>query len=247
MTSGSQHVLVVEDDAAITDFIERGLRAEGFDVVCASDGTEGETVAVSGEVDLVILDILLPSKDGFDVLRAIRAIEPTLPVIMLSALGSSADRVAGLDAGATDYLSKPFSFDELVARVRAHLRTPSQDSVITRLDGAGITLDLLARRVMRDGIEVSLTVKEFDLLAYFMRHADQALSRTQILRAVWDYGFDPRTNVVEVYVRYLRNKLAAVDHPAPIQTIRSVGYRFSTKGYEGARETLDALLPGPIR
>jgi DNA-binding response OmpR family regulator len=220
-------ILVVEDEAAIADFLQRGLQAEGHVVGCAADGEEGQRRAVHEEVDLVILDVMLPGRDGFEVLRAIRAAKPGLPVVMLSARADVDDRVAGLDHGATDYVTKPFSFDELAARVRAHLRAPNQRDA-TALEAAGIRLDLLSRRVERDGQAVHLSAKEFELLAYFLRNPERALSRQQILSAVWGYDFDPGTNVVEVYVRYLRRKLALPGHPAPIETIRSVGYRLVT-------------------
>lgn len=220
-------ILVIEDEAAIADFVQRGLEAEGHVVVCAGDGVTGEQLALEDDVDLVILDLMLPRQDGFKVLRAIRASKPAIPVIMLSARAEVEDRVLGLDHGATDYVTKPFSFDELAARVRAHLRTPLQRES-TSLEAAGIRLNLLSRKVERDGIEVRLSAKEFDLLAYFLRHPGQALSRQQILGAVWGYDFDPGTNVVEVYIRYLRRKLAIDDRPVPIETIRSVGYRLTT-------------------
>lgn len=221
-------ILVVEDETAIADFIQRGLQAEGHAVTCAPDGLEGERRALADDVDLVVLDVMLPGKDGLAVLHAIRAEKPELPVVMLSARAAVDDRVAGLDGGATDYVTKPFSFDELAARVRAHLRTPRQRDATT-LSAAGIELDLLGRKVTRDGVELRLSAREFDLLAYFLRHPDQALSRQQILSAVWGYDFDPGTNVVEVYVRYLRRKLELPGRPAPIDTLRSVGYRLSTR------------------
>jgi two-component system, OmpR family, response regulator len=217
-------ILVVEDEAAIADFLQRGLGAEGHVVGVAEDGIDGERRAAAEDVDLVILDLMLPGRDGFSVLRSIRETKPGLPVIVLSARADVEDRVTGLDLGATDYVTKPFSFDELAARVRAHLRTPHQRDATT-LEAAGIRLDLLSRRVERDGEPVHLSAKEFELLAYFLRHPNRALSRQQILSAVWGYDFDPGTNVVEVYVRYLRRKLALPDRPAPIDTIRSVGYR----------------------
>lgn len=222
-------ILLIEDEAAIADFVQRGLQAEGYAVSLASDGVEGERSALGDDIDLVILDVMLPGRDGLEVLRGIRAAKPDLPVVMLSARADVEDRVAGLDGGATDYVTKPFSFDELAARVRAHLRTPGQRDP-TSLEAAGIHLDLLSRKVTRDGDAVHLSAKEFDLLAYFLRHPDQALSRQQILSAVWGYDFDPGTNVVEVYIRYLRRKLDQPERPAPIDTIRSVGYRLSTRG-----------------
>jgi DNA-binding response OmpR family regulator len=217
-------ILVVEDEPAIADFLRRGLQAEGYSVDCALDGLEGERRALSGEVDLVILDVMLPERDGMDVLDKIRARKPALPVIMLTARGEVEEKVTALDSGANDYVTKPFSFDELAARVRAHLRSPEQGRA-TELSVAGIRLDFLTRRVERAGMPVTLSAREFELLAYFMRHPGQVLSKQQILSAVWGYDFDPGTNVVEVYVGYLRRKLAAGGGPAPIETLRSVGYR----------------------
>ena len=217
-------ILVVEDETAIADFLSRGLSAEGFVVTRVADGVQGEEIATGEEIDLVILDLLLPGRPGLDVLRGIRAVKPQLPVIVLSALGEVEDRVIGLDRGATDYMVKPFSFAELSARVRAHLRAPEQPAP-TRLEGGGILLNLLERSVWRDGVEADLSPREFDLLVYFLRHRNQVLSREQILGAVWGYDFDPGTNVVEVYIGYLRRKLGRPGSPAPIKTLRSAGYK----------------------
>ena len=217
-------ILLVEDERGIADFVERALRAQGHAVEVAADGVEGGHRAMGSDLDLVILDVMLPGRSGLEILEEIRAVKPALPVIMLTARGEVADKVAGLDAGATDYMTKPFSVEELLARVRAHLRTPVQPET-TRLHVADIELDMLRRTVTRDGEPVHLSAKEFDLLAYFMRHPGQVLSRQQILNGVWDYNHDPGTNIVEVYVGYLRRKLALADRPVPIQTVRSAGYR----------------------
>jgi DNA-binding response OmpR family regulator len=217
-------ILLVEDERGIADFVERALRAQGHAVEVAVDGVEGGYRAVASDFDLVILDVMLPGRSGLEILEEIRTVRPALPVIMLTARAEVADKVAGLDAGATDYMTKPFSVEELLARVRAHLRTPAQAET-TRLRVAGIELDLLRRAVSREGSPVHLSAKEFDLLAYFMRHPGQVLSREQILNGVWDYSHDPGTNIVEVYVGYLRRKLALADRPVPIQTVRSAGYR----------------------
>jgi len=217
-------ILLVEDERGIADFVERALRAQGHAVEVAADGVEGGQRAVGSDLDLVILDVMLPGRSGLEILEEIRTVKPALPVIMLTARAEVADKVAGLDAGATDYMTKPFSVEELLARVRAHLRTPAQAET-TRLRVAGIELDMLRRVVSREGSPVHLSAKEFDLLAYFMRHPGQVLSREQILNGVWDYNHDPGTNIVEVYVGYLRRKLALADRPVPIQTVRSAGYR----------------------
>jgi DNA-binding response OmpR family regulator len=217
-------ILIVEDEPSIADFLERGLAAEGYEISCVADGIEGERFAQSGQVDLVILDLMLPRRDGFEVLAGIRKTRPSLPVIVLTARGETHDKVAGLDRGATDYVTKPFSFDELSARVRAHLRDHDQASAAT-LQVGDIRLDLISRRVEREGSAVRLSSTEFSLLAYFMRHPGQVLSRKEILRAVWGHQDDAGTGVVGVYVGYLRRKLALPDRPAPIETVRSVGYR----------------------
>ena len=219
-------ILVAEDEAAIADFIDHGLSAEGYAVTVVSSGEDALALALSEDFGLVVLDRMLPGLDGIDVLRALRSAKPDLRVIMLTARTAIDDRVAGLDAGAVDYMTKPFAFDELAARVRAQLRGPAQAQP-TRLEALGIELDLLSRRVTRDGIEVALSSKEFELLAYFLRHPSNVLSREQILSAVWGYSHDPGTNIVEVYVSYLRRKLGRPGSPAPIVTVRSVGYRLA--------------------
>ncbi|MGI8558360.1 MAG: response regulator transcription factor [Solirubrobacteraceae bacterium] len=222
-------ILVIEDEAAIADFVQRGLRAEGYAVESAADGVSGLERALDSDVALVVLDRMLPGRDGLEVLAELRAAKPALPVIMLTARAQVADRVAGLDGGATDYIVKPFAFDELAARVRAHLRAPEPQEA-TRVAAAGIELDLISRRVSRDTTPVHLSAKEFELLLYFVRNPGRVLSREQILSSVWGYDHEPGTNIVEVYVSYLRRKLARSGAPAPIATVRSVGYRLETDG-----------------
>ena len=217
-------ILVIEDERGIADLIEKGLSAEGYSVSCARDGADGEAQALSGDFDLVLLDLMLPGKSGEELMRSIRATRPELPVIMLTARSTIQDKVEGLDLGADDYVTKPFAFDELLARVRAQLRRPSQHDPTT-LRAADLELDLRTREVRRDGRDVALTAREFELLAYLMRHPGQVLSRSQILNAVWGYDHDPGTNVLEVYVGYLRRKLGDDRSPAPIETVRSAGYR----------------------
>jgi DNA-binding response OmpR family regulator len=216
-------ILVIEDEPGIAEFIENGLRAEGFAVSCAADGAEGERLALSGDYALVLLDVLLPAKNGLEVLRSIRAAKPDLPVIMLTALGETADKVEGLDRGADDYIAKPFAMEELVARIRAQLRRPGQRDT-SRLEIGELTLDFHTRKVERAGQEIPLTTREFNLLAYLMRHPNQVLSREQILNAVWGYDYDPGTNVLEVYISYLRRKLGNAGG-SPIATVRNAGYR----------------------
>ncbi|MDE3129938.1 MAG: response regulator transcription factor [Acidobacteriota bacterium] len=218
-------ILVVEDERALADFIAKALRADGYATSLCHDGASGEAAALTGDYALVILDILLPGKDGLEVLRSIRERRPDLPVILLTARGAVEQKVEGLDLGANDYMTKPVSLEELSARVRAHLRAPGQREA-SALEASDIRLDLRTRRVERDGHEVHLTAREFELLAYLMRHPDQVLSREQILNAVWGFDFDPKTKVLEVFIGYLRRKLdAASDHGDPIETVRNVGYR----------------------
>jgi DNA-binding response OmpR family regulator len=221
-------ILVVEDEAGIADFLARGLEVEGYGVTVAVDGNSGERLALSPGTDLVVLDRMLPGRDGIEVLAAIRRAKPALPVILLTAKADIADRVEGLDLGATDYVTKPFAFDELLARIRARLRE-SDDGSETTLDVAGIRLDLLTREASRGNRVVRLPDREAELLAYLMRHAGRVCSREEILTAVWDYEHDPGTNVVQVYVGYLRRKLSLPGSPAPIATVRSVGYRLSER------------------
>jgi DNA-binding response OmpR family regulator len=222
-------ILLVEDEAGIADFLRRGLESDGYVVTWAADGEEGEVLALGGDFDLVLLDVMLPGRDGLEVLASIRRSLPSLPVILLTARGQVEDRVRGLDSGATDYVTKPFSFDELAARIRAHLRHPDGDGdPPTRLEVGDISLDLVRRRVRRAGVEIALSSTEFELLAFLARHPDHVLARRQILKSVWGYDHDPGTNVLGVYVGYLRKKLARSGSPAPIETIRSVGYRLRT-------------------
>ncbi len=217
-------ILVIEDEPGIVDFLERGLRAQGFEVISAMDGSAGATAAVENEVDLVVLDLMLPGKSGLDVLATLREDRPGLPVIVLTALGEVEHRVAGLDAGAVDYLTKPFSLTELAARIRAQLRAASH-APRTTLTAGDIEVNLITREVRRGGELVRLSTTEFELLAYLMHNRGHVLSREQILRAVWGYEYDPGTNVVDVYIGYLRRKLRAHGTNAPIVTVRSVGYR----------------------
>jgi two-component system, OmpR family, response regulator len=220
-------LLLIEDEPGIVDFLQRGLSAAGFAVQAALDGAEGQRRALSEHFDMVVLDLMLPGIAGMDVLGRLREEKPELPVIVLTARGEIEDRVAGLDAGAVDYLVKPFSLAELLARVRAQLRIAAQaHGPATTLRVGDVTVDLLGRRVTRAEETVPLSSTEFELLVYLMRHGGQVVSREQILSAVWGYEHDPATNVVDVYVGYLRRKLRRPDSPAPIHTVRRVGYRF---------------------
>jgi DNA-binding response OmpR family regulator len=217
-------ILVIEDEPGIVDFLDRGLRALGFDVIAARDGLEGAAKALSEDVDLVVLDMMLPGRSGLEVLADVRAAKPTLPVIALTARGAVEDRVRGLDAGAADYLTKPFSLTELAARIRAQLRVAAQ-APSTVLSAGELEMELITREVRYAGEPVRLSTTEFELLAYLLRNRGRVLGRDQILRAVWGYDYDPGTNVVDVYVGYLRRKLRNGAGRPPIVTVRSVGYR----------------------
>ncbi|MEQ8834436.1 MAG: response regulator transcription factor [Miltoncostaeaceae bacterium] len=216
-------ILVVEDEARIASFVVRGLRAEGYAVEHVETGEEALRRGRADDVDLMILDLGLPDMDGLDVLRRLRTDGSHLQVLVLTARGGVSDRVEGLDMGADDYLTKPFAFDELLARVRARVRDRGTDEA-----GAGIlevgdvTLDVARRRVRVGEVEHDLTAREFALLQAFMRRPDQVLSRERILSQVWELDWDPGSNVVDVYVRYLRRKLG----DERIETVRGVGYRF---------------------
>ena len=215
-------ILVVDDEGTEADLMQRELAAEGYATVLAQDCADAERRALGDRVDLVLLDLRLP--DGMSVLGSIAREKPTLPVIALSDRAAVEDKVAVLDGGATEYVTKPYAFEELSARIRALLRSLSGTDG-TRFEAADIRLDLLTREVAVADKPVHLSSREFELLTYFMRHAGEVLAREQILNTVWGYDFDPGTNVVEVYVGYLRRKLATADRPAPIETVRSVGYR----------------------
>jgi DNA-binding response OmpR family regulator len=220
----SPAILLVEDEPGIVDFVRRGLQAEGFTVEAELDGTEGERRALHESFDLIVLDLMLPGRGGLEILASVRQAKPSLPVIVLTARGETEDRVVGLDAGAVDYLVKPFSLAELAARVRVQLRLAEQTTTGTLRSG-DIEVDMLTRQVRRSGEDVRLSTTEFELLVYLLRHRGRVLSRGQILSAVWGYEHDPTTNIVDVYIGYLRRKLNRPEDPAPIFTVRTVGYR----------------------
>lgn len=224
-------ILVVEDEPGIVDFLKRGLEAEGFVVHAALDGLEGRRQALQGSFDMVVLDLMLPGIGGMEVLATLREAKPELPVMVLTARGEVEDRVAGLDGGAVDYLVKPFSLAELLARVRAHLRVAAEASgPATTIESDDIEVNLLTRRVRSAGESVPLSTTEFELLTFLMSRRGQVVSREQILSAVWGYEHDPATNVVDVYIGYLRRKLSRPERPVPIHTVRRVGYRFGNGG-----------------
>ena len=214
-------ILIVEDEPRIAAFVSRGLEAAGYETTVIEDGAEALEAALRGDGDLVLLDVGLPTMDGFEVLRELRSRGSGIPVIILTAPSSTRDTVEGLDAGANDYVSKPFTFEELLARVRSRLRenVPQQGVAISHGD---VTLDILARRATVAGREIDLSAREFSLAEQFLRNPGRVLSREQLLSRVWGLDFDPGSNVVDVYVRYLRGKLGS-DH---IVTVRGAGYRW---------------------
>ncbi|WP_315760033.1 response regulator transcription factor [Sphingomonas sp. Y38-1Y] len=222
-------ILVVEDDAATADYIARGLGEEGFVVDRADNGRDGLYHATDGSYDCIVLDRMLPGLEGMSVLGAMRGAGIDTPVILLSALGSAEDRIKGLTGGADDYLVKPFAFAELTARIRLLLRRRSPPSAETVLRCEDLEMDLLARRVRRGARTIELQPREFALLEYLMRHADQVVTRTMLLEGVWDYHFDPGTNVVDVHISRLRRKIDEGAAPL-LHTVRGAGYRLGPAG-----------------
>ena len=220
-------VLIVEDDRNTREFIERALRESGYTVDATGNGRDGLFMATTEPFDLLLLDRMLPQVDGLTVLRTLRASKISTPVLILSALGDVDDRVEGLRAGGDDYLIKPFALSELLARVEALLRRPRHDSPAqdTVLKVQDLELDRLKRTVRRGERRIDLQPKEFQLLEYLVRHADQVVTRTMLLEGVWDYHFDPKTNVIDVHVSNLRNKIDRGEDQALIHTVRGVGYR----------------------
>ncbi len=217
-------VLVIEDEAPIVRALERGFAAGGHLVVSADNGEDGISLAMDRTIDFVLLDISLPGKDGHQVLARIRAVRPDVPVLMLTARDDLENKVSTLNAGADDYVTKPFAFEELLARMGAlSRRTGPSDS---QIEAGDLRINLLSHRVWRGGKEIELSSREFSLLEFLIRNPRQVLSRQQILSAVWDYAFDPGSNVLNVYVRYLRSKIDRAGESSLIFTVRGVGYRF---------------------
>jgi len=217
-----EHILVIEDEVRIADLLRRGLTFEGFRMSVAGDGPSGLAIARDDPPDLVILDWMLPGLDGLEVCKRLRAAGP-VSIIMLTAKESVPDRVAGLNAGADDYMVKPFAFDELLARIRAQLRR-SRPQPTETLRFADLTMNTATREVLRGQRKIELTTKEYDLLELFLRHPRQVLTREVIYDRIWSYDFGGESNIIEVYVRYLRQKLEAGGEPRLIQTVRGVGY-----------------------
>ncbi len=222
-------VLVVEDEPGIRDFLSRGLANAGFLMTVAADGIAGEQLALSETFDAIVLDLMLPGRSGLEVLASVHRGKPNVPVLVLTARGRVADRVEALEAGAIDYLVKPFAMPELVARLRAQLRASARVSE-TVVSGAGIEADLVTRKVIRGARQITLSSTEFDLVLFLLRHRGRVVTRQQILSSVWGYQHDTATNNVDVYIGYLRKKLSLPESPAPIFTVRGVGYRLGDAG-----------------
>ena len=217
-----KRILIVEDEDGIASFIDKGLSSRGYATKVVRDGGMATAVASDADFDLVILDLGLPDVDGFSVLRELRRRGESMPVIILTARDDVTDKVEGLDAGGSDYITKPFKLEELLARVRVQLRGEPVEATILQV--GSVTLDLRTRRAQVDGSAIDLTAREFTILETFMRHPNQVLSREQLLAHVWGYDYDPGSNVVEVYVGYLRRKLGG----SSIETVRGAGYRLRT-------------------
>ena len=217
-------ILVVEDEKKMAQFLKKGLQEVGYAVDTTENGTTAESMVAANEYDLIVMDVMLPDQSGLDTVRHIRRDGFNGPILMVTALSTTKDKVFGLDAGADDYLTKPYSFDELLARVRALLRRQSQGTGLSVLRFSDLEMDLIHRRVSRQGQEIELSPKEFALLEYFMRNPERPLSRTMITEHVWDIHFDPESNVIDVYVNLLRKKIDSPFEKKLIHTVVSVGY-----------------------
>jgi len=216
-------ILVVEDEKKVAQFIKQGLEEEHYSVDVAHDGEMGLLMAQSEQYDLLVIDVMLPKKSGLDLIREVRAAQGTTPALMLTAKASTEDKVAGLDSGADDYLTKPFAFAELLARVRSLLRRGAK-AKSTLLAVADLELDTVTHKAKRAGRTIELTAKEYALLEFFLRNKDRVLSRAIISEHIWDYNFDTGTNIVDVYVNHLRNKVDSSTDRKLIRTVRGVGY-----------------------
>ena len=221
------HILLVEDEAKVARFIKEGLTAEGYEVEIAADGKSGEKKALDGDFDLILLDVLLPKKNGFEVLHALRSSGLRTPIMMLTARSATEDVVQGLDHGAEDYLTKPFAFNELLARIRSLLRRERQSPTVYRL--ADLHLNTMTRKATRGGTAIELTAREFALLEYLMRHPHKLITRQQLAKEIWGFNFDPGTNIIDVYINHLRKKIDQGFEKKLLHTERGKGYYVSDK------------------
>lgn len=217
-------ILIIEDELNLASFLKRGLEEEGHQVDMALDAKTAKIHVATNHYDLLLLDIILPDGNGVTLCKDFHSLHPKLPIILLTALGSTHDKVIGLDAGADDYLVKPFQFSELTARIRALSRRIKSKGEVTTLSAANLVLDVEARRVTRAGKDISLTTREFKLLEVLLRNKNKVLSRQEIAQEVWDINFDTGTNVVDVYINYLRNKIDKTFEPKLVQTVIGSGY-----------------------
>jgi len=233
-------ILVVEDEKKVASFIKRGLEEAGYSVDIAADGVEGAYMAESDDYDLIVLDLILPRKSGLEVCKELRDQKINLPILILSARDTVEDKVTGLDTGADDYLTKPFAFSELLARTRALLRR-GETMIPIKLQVADLVMDTVTHEVTRAGKEIKLTGKEYSLLEYFMMNPNKVLTRTMLSEHVWDYTFDTFSNVIDVYINYLRNKVDRDFEPKLIHTVRGVGYIMKVKTPEEELEEKEKL------
>ena len=221
------HILLVEDEAKVARFIKEGLKAEGFEVEISVDGKAGEKRAQSGDFDLILLDVLLPKKNGYEVLHALRSEGLRTPILMLTARSATEDIVQGLDHGADDYLTKPFAFNELLARIRSLLRRERQNRTTFRL--ADLQLNTMTRKAIRSGQTIELTAREYALLEYLMQNPHKLISRQQLAKEIWGFNFDPGTNIIDVYINHLRKKIDQGFEKKLLHTERGKGYFLSDK------------------
>jgi DNA-binding response OmpR family regulator len=230
MTTHPSHILLVEDEEKVARFVQKGLEAEGYRVTVARDGAQGELEAMNGPYDLLILDVLLPGKSGFEILKTLRAAQNEVPVLMLTARSATEDVVEGFESGADDYLAKPFAFDELLARTRSLLRRKLRGS--TLLQVGDLQLDTVRHKAIRGGEPIDLTSREYALLDFLMRNPNKPYSRQELAEQVWGYNFDPGTNIIDVYINHLRKKIDT--SPARfLKTVRGKGYMLSAQDETG--------------
>ena len=225
----ARRILLIEDDAETAAYLARGLEESGFSVDVAADGREGLFMATEGAIDLIVLDRMLPGLDGLSILKAVRAAGLRVPVMMLTAMSAVDERVRGLRAGADDYLVKPFSFDELLARIETLLRRPQEAQEETRIACGSLELDLLTRTARRGERVIELQNREFQMLEYLMRRKGRVVTRTMLLEGLWGYHFDPQTNVIDVHISRLRKKVDAAGEPPLIRTVRGSGYMIAAE------------------